>query len=294
MKTLGILVLTLLSGLGVIWCLNNSYYYPCDHPVDYKLGVIDPRFNLTSSAAEADITQAADIWNQAWGKPVLKEDPQAKLIINFVYDERQQLSSQVQNMESGTNTDRTALDSKVAQFQAKLNDFAARVAALNSEIDSWNAKGGAPKDVYDSLISRQQALKTEENSLRTEAASLKISINNYNFQVDQLNNTVNTFNAVIAQKPESGLFDGQNQTISIYYVNSKDELIHTLAHELGHALNMDHVSDPQALMYAFQSKTITPTPEDDQALQKTCARISNAQIILDYYYQNFTRTQASK
>lgn len=270
----GVIVkLSLLAGVlaGVVYLVQPVS--PCDTPIKYQLGQVDSRFNLTRAEADQDVAQASGIWSQSYGKELFVEDQTAKLTINFVFDERQALTNQINSLESRVGTDRASLDSKVTAFKAEVADFQAKMADLNSQIDSWNRKGGAPPDVYQSLISRQQALRDEANKLQQEANNLNLSAQDFNLQVGQLNNTITTYNGVLAQKPEEGLYDGKNQTISIYFNNSRQELIHTLAHEFGHALGMAHASDKNSIMYAYTSEITKPATEDINDLTRVCQKI---------------------
>ncbi len=285
MKIATFFLILIFAGAGFLYL--DGDYFPCDHAVLYKLGEVDPRFNLSLDEAKQNIDEAAAIWNRAYGKTTLRSDPDAILTINFVYDRRQQLATQLNDQEKSTTRDKAALEAKTAVFQAKLTDFQARVNALNGEISGWNSKGGAPKDIYDGLIARQNTLQSEEQQLRAEADNLKISINNFNFQVDKLNGTVDTFNNVISVKPEAGLFDGKDQKIYIYYVNSASELVHTLAHELGHARNVDHVSNQTAIMYPFRSQSSVLAPEDITALNAACRKIRNFDVLTEDAVEGF-------
>lgn len=274
------LILLFFGTIGFVARDRILYYYPCATPTLYRLGSVDPRFNLSPSQAETEITTATNIWNRNYKTLLFKESPEAKLTVNFVYDERQRLSNQVQNLEDKVSKDKSNLDVKVAAFKIKVTAFSAKVVTLNSEIESWNAKGGAPKDVYDGLISRQQELKTEEAQIRSEGSALNVSVDNYNFQVGEVNTTVQNFNSVLSQKPEAGLYDGKMDTIYIYFVNNRDELVHTLAHEFGHALGINHTQDPQSLMYPYTNNVIEPALEDLSSLSKSCERVNNFDLLI--------------
>ena len=61
----------------------------CSTPLGWKLGYLDPAFNLSEAEATAAIEQAAQMWNQAFGRTLLQQDAQG-FSIDFRYDERQQ------------------------------------------------------------------------------------------------------------------------------------------------------------------------------------------------------------
>lgn len=62
-----------------------------------------------------------------------------------------------------------------------------------------------------------------------------------------------------------------NQSITIYEYGSHDALVRILAHEFGHSLGIEHVDDPEAIMYFMnESKSPTLTRADYDALSTTC------------------------
>lgn len=259
------------------------FYYPCETPVAYHLGSIDPRFKLSQTVAEQDIRTAIGIWGQQY----FKEDPSAKLTINFVYDERQALTTQITTQEKQINTDQAALDAKIKIFNTKNKTLEQQVTALNAEIADWNTKGGAPEDVYQQLKTKQEQLATTRQSLQAEAAQLNATAKQFNLQVTELNSTIGSFNTLLEQKPEEGLFNPQTSEITIYFVTNRDELVHTLAHEFGHALGLDHVASPAALMYPYSSRSLKPTAEDLAELNRACTRINKFQLLLQFLQIKF-------
>ena len=62
--------------------------------------------------------------------------------------------------------------------------------------------------------------------------------------------------------------------INIYQFQQKDDLKLTLAHELGHYLGFEHVSDSKAIMHYLigdqDMKKLTLSPDDSEELSRVC------------------------
>ena len=132
---------------------------PCDTPISYNIGFVDKRFNITTDKLKTNIENAANIWNKAEAKQLFVFDPAGKLQINMIYDERQALTNQINNLEGQLQGGKQALQPQVDQYNMLLADFKIRAQKLNTQIDFWNARGGAPPDEYNQLIQQQQDLQ---------------------------------------------------------------------------------------------------------------------------------------
>ncbi len=254
----------------------------CDTPIAYKLGTIDPKFGLDNKKVTADIGDAIVIWSNDYGKPLFFATSSAKLTINFVYDQRSALNAQINQLQNQLDKKSTTLVQQIDAYKADVAAFEQKLANFNNRVNQINQSGGATPDVYASLIAEQKTLKVEGDALNARAQEYNLSAHNYDNQVRSLNQDVSQFNQAITQKPEEGLYNGKDNTISIYFVNNHQELVHTLAHEFGHALGMQHTPDPQSIMNAYTNNFVTITPQDQEQLDYVCRQ----QLFINLWIKN--------
>lgn len=290
-----VILLTLLS-LALLYAQKNPaivdkilYYQPCGEPRLYKVGSIDPKFNFSPRDVEDATTKAVGIWNTAYGKTLFKEDSTALLTVNLVYDERQQLRTQVDQQKDKVDAAQENLDAQISDYEFRVADYKKRAATLNAQIESWNKKGGAPTNVYNELSREIESMRAEAQSLNAEAQRLNAQAQKVGKSVDSFNSTVDNYNAVLETKPEEGLYNPNENTITIYVTGSKDELESTLAHEFGHALNMEHVQDKNAIMYAYANANLVPTPADMTELDNVCQPVNRLDIAAEYLRNGLSR-----
>lgn len=257
------------------------YDSSCNTPIQYRIGKIDSRFGITEEKLKDDITQAGNIWSHKIGKQLFEYDDKARLVFNLEYDRRQGLNSQISDLDNGLKEKNQELEPQIEAYQARGNAFEKNIAQLNADILYWNAQGGAPAAEYEKLKSRQAELQKEADALNALGKELNQSTSQYNTKVKELNKTVKDFNEALADKPEEGLYtqDGLDSEIAIYFVNTQEEIIHTLAHEMGHALGIDHNNNPESIMYPKTNDVTVPSPEDQESLKSVCAEQSRVKLI---------------
>ncbi|MBI5044781.1 MAG: matrixin family metalloprotease [Candidatus Levybacteria bacterium] len=261
-------------------------YTPCDTPIRYALGAIDERFRLSEDDVRKNIAEATAIWNDYAQKPIFVEKrTDADVTISFVYDKRQALNTEVTTLEDKLDTDKASLDPQINAYNTRSRSFEQRVAKLNETIAYWNAQGGAPKEEYEKIKNEQQELEKESASLNQEAIALRQSTKDYNLQITKLNQTIADLKNSLIIKPEEGLYDAEKKTITIYLNNTRAELIHTLAHELGHSRDLGHVGDPDAIMYSNSSESVTLSSDDKRALDFVCQDKNYVQFAVEKYLQ---------
>ncbi|MDO8269356.1 MAG: matrixin family metalloprotease [Candidatus Levybacteria bacterium] len=266
---------------------NVFYYSPCDAPLEFTIGSIDSRFQVTRAELLADSRAAANIWSNTQGKQLFVYKPDAALKINMVYDDRQELTSKINDLDSDLKQKQGEIDPKIAAFKKKQSEFENRVNSLNEKISYWNSKGGAPKEEYDKLVAEQKSLKSEAAILNATAEELGQSTLEYNAGAQKLNQTIDDYKEVLEFKPEEGLYeqDGSEKSISIYIDVNASEFLHTLAHEMGHALGLDHQNDPKAIMYPQTTTILSPTQVEVAQLSEICKKRTIFEVALTRFQE---------
>jgi hypothetical protein len=273
---------------------------PCREPITYRLGVIDSQFGLSTATALADMEKAARLWDQGTDKKLLVYDQEnGAVVIHFTYDTRQETTQKLSAIGESVNQDRAAYDALKAEYATLYADYINKKAAFvaandtlkkeaaqyQADVASWNERGGAPKNVYEQLQAQKAHLADMQSELKRTQVSINAQVDEVNTLVAELNSLAkslnldvsvyNTIGALAGEEFEQGVYESSlgHRTITIFEYENHTKLVRVLAHEMGHALGLDHVDDNDAIMAAInEGSKIALTVGDVEELDRVCAQ----------------------
>lgn len=285
-KIIGWLIFLILLGIGGIFYGPKAHAFitrtRCSEVKKYTINSIDARFNMNRDEFLTHIQTAEKNWEDAAGVNLFEYNPEGELDFNLVFDERQELSSEIGNLEGELDNKKEDLVPQIAEYERLVEVYKKKAADLNSEILFYNEQGGAPEEKFNEIVKRQEELEKEADSLNALAARLNQSTEDYNSEVEKLNTTVKTFNTTLNYKPEQGIYSEGDDRIEIYFTTDKGELVHTLMHEMGHAIGIDHTESDSDIMFSYTSGITSPSSNDLLELRTVCAE----NVILERYRRN--------
>lgn len=291
--SISLLILALVF-LGAIYAI---FPVPCQEPIAYSIGELDPRFKISKEVFLKNIQQAEGAWEKAAGKELFTYDPSADFTINMKYDERQASTDKAKTFtRSLEKTSRTresvlkqyqdarrAYDAALVRYEENQAALSRDIATYKATVERYNRQGGAPPEAYvqlkeeqEDLAQRSEVLEKDRLALNVLAAKVNSLAESEGEIVQTYNETVKEFNEEFADKREfdQGVYTGNS--ITIYEFLKHSDLVLVLTHEMGHALGIGHVPEPTAVMYYMvHDKNLTArglSESDISALRVQCAK----------------------
>jgi hypothetical protein len=278
----------------------------CTLEFSYAIGTIDPRFRISRSEVRQAVEQALDLWAGAVDHlevrfhEGIRAAEQARTTIHFEYDERQEQSDRARRFQDQITSkgdfidqlhreyerDQRELERHTGEYDRLSNRLNAEIERFNAWVESVNESGGFRQehlDEYEERMAGIEALRERERGMRSDMERFVAAINR---SADRINREVEFHDDMIRQfyrqfgdesRFSSGMyrFDGTSGTITVYHFHNRRELKVILAHEIGHALGLGHVSGSRSIMYdtirdQMLGREIKLTAEDVRAVRALC------------------------
>lgn len=291
-------------GLMVTVLFSGGYFYYvaqaiCPIPLEYSIGEIDESFGITFDEVKLVLAEAESIWEDATGQNLFTYSEDADFTVSFVYDDRQAQTDAEGEFKDKLDTTQNAADAlnqTYAQlveeydtlqttYSQKADRYETNITAYNTQVEELNAKGGASPGEYEVLEERKEELAVERAELNELGRQLNSLVAEINKVGDRGNKLIETYNRGVAEYNNTfghsreftqGTYSTDGE-INIYAFDSKEELRLVLAHELGHAISLDHVANEESIMYFLigdQPVELEPTEEDMAEYVRICSEMS--------------------
>lgn len=271
----------------------------CVLPVTYTIGEVDARFHTSKEELARIARRAEAVWEDALGRDIFVHDNNQGVPIHLVFDERQKSSNAEEELREDIEAKAGMSESFAKQYdvliahfrelkgayEQRAHQYSVDLNAYNTEVQSWNDRGGAPETEVNHLNQEKERLRLEYETLKSDSNTLNGIVSELNrigargnYLIQEYNDTVNTYNTQFGEEHEFTQGDYAQKEIRIYQFDSEDELVIVIAHELGHALGIEHVVNEQSIMYSRmqeQSVWVGLSEEDKDAFTEQCIQKSS-------------------
>lgn len=277
--------------------------FQCRIPYAVRIGEIDAAFRMNPADLEGALREAFAVW-EGYAKTSLfaLSDDVSATPVHLRFDERQarndemaderraqqDIAAEIDRMRAELEDLRRDFERKQSELQEETGRYAAAVRSYEDWVAAFNRSSGGPAErrrlaaERENLQRESERLEDLQHGQRLDQQRFNDRVEAFNREVARLNNRSSAAAAATAGHGPVGAGryarTAAGESIEVYLVTSHADLVLTLAHELGHALGIDHVEDSEALMSAVNLGPASGRPArpllrraDREALEAVCA-----------------------
>lgn len=255
-------------------------------------GKQDPRFGISRPEFIRALNKAAAFWSALSNKTIAVVKEKGDIPVSLVYDDRMVFTESEKKLRIELEKAELRIDHIEVDYRAQEKEYElmllnyrkkeASVKKMEDAFLSWVDKisesSYSREDYRKVYHQKKKAVETQQkilNADRRKVNSKGKEVNRINRDLNRLiddkNKLVQQYNRTYSGKRQfvqgNYIYTGRERNIQIYHFRSTGELEVILAHEIGHALGMNHVRDPDAIMYDHTSgnnKTLLRMSEADR------------------------------
>ncbi len=278
--------IALVLGAIMAW---SYFYYPslsiiykdkafnkkvCNSAISYTIVSMDKGFNLTKENFSKDLKEATEIWENVQGVDLFTEVPKGgDISVILKYDDRQKITDQMGGLSQIIDSDNQQIELQKLNYKQLESEYNNAKSSYEYSLKKYYALRDAGSQMSQQV---EAELKNNERRLNDLAARLNGYADTINSEVQVINTKINSFNSLGNIRGESfneGEYvrEGNSRTIYVYEFANHDKLVRLLAHEFGHALELEHVSGKDSILNEINgSINLKPTKEDISEFNRVC------------------------